>query len=176
MRPGYMEDTMLSEEQLFQEGLTPCSLERKTESISDREALNSRLIAFMQGKGVNGWLAMQSQVLIMRWGKLHCPKSAGGYQSLPPKCLGELGYLVNGELSNASQSLQLSWNGAGWNLVSLSEGGNKDCWRDKVIHLGDGRKDQPVTLFNAHYHRYWHKDNAIRPFAARLFEFVEVTL
>ncbi len=168
---------MKTEEQLFQkEGLTPCRLDLKPERISQREALNSRLITFMEGEGVNGWLAMQSQILIVRWGLLHRPNANGGYDELDPMRFGELGYLVNGELSNANESLQVFWNGEGWKLVSICESGEKQCWRDEVIHLGDGRKAQPVTAFNSRYHRYWHKDNGMRPFAARLIDFEEVTL
>lgn len=155
------------------EGLAPCQLTAEATEEDEERALIVRLVGFIgEHEAVDGWLTMQSQVLIVREGGLYRPERvARPYREEPLEHLSKLGMPINGELGCSEASLQWHWQGAGWRLVSLEEGKGESCWFEEVTHLGDQRKQQPVTQFDLTYRRFWHRDGGIRPFAARLVGF-----
>jgi len=159
------------------EGLAPCLLTTTTTTIpEDQETvLIDQLTRFVRGhEAVDGWLTMQSHVLIMRAGTLYRPQQPGRpYRETPLEALATLGMPINGELGCPEASLQWQWHGSGWTLTSLAESSGEACWSEPVTHLGDQRAGQPVTQHNLIYHRFWQRDQGLRPFAARLVRFDE---
>ena len=162
---------MKNKQQLFADmGLRPCHLSRETQKWETSAQAARALIAFAEeGAPVDGWLTLQSQVVLVRDGVLYCPIGPGkpfrkqGFSDLPG-----LGTPVNGELARGGTSLQCHFDGSRWVMIRLTETEGETYWRDRVIHLGDFLKAEPATHVNLHYHRYWKNQEGMRPFAARL--------
>ena len=152
------------------EGLKPCGLTHEVTLFQDSRRLARTLGELVaEYPDLQGWLAMQSQVLIVRAGILFRPTRPGAPMARERfDNLSKLGFLVNGELGNGQVSFQWHQNHEGWKLVRLSDKADGQHWYDEVIHLGDQRKGLQPTQGNLKYRRYWRRDQGFVPFAARL--------